>query len=123
MRQFSGKPGLSLFFNIGHRVFTTLVNVLFWQRLRDPFTMFKVFRRDCLYGLEFECDRFDFAHQAAAQRIPAGGTAGELPFAFLRRGQKLRLFSDSVSWLKILGRLQLMEIDPLAVVGKSRRPK
>jgi hypothetical protein len=47
-----GNDGLSLFVNFGHWFFTTLVNVLFLQRLRDPFTMFKVFRRDCLYGLD-----------------------------------------------------------------------
>ena len=54
---------MSLFFNLGHWFFTTLINVLFLQRLRDPFTMFKVFRRDCLFGLKFECDRFDFDYE------------------------------------------------------------
>ena len=44
----------------GHLLFAALINVLYRQRLDDPFTMFKVFRRDCLYGLQFECSRFDF---------------------------------------------------------------
>jgi SAM-dependent methyltransferase len=127
MRQFTGKPGLSLFFNIGHWVFTTLVNVLFFQRLRDPFTMFKVFRRDCLYGLEFESNRFDFDYELLIKLLRKGHQPVELPVNYRSRsyveGKKVRVFSDPVSWLKILVRLRLMEIDPLAVVEKSRRAK
>ena len=46
--------------NLGHLFFTGLFNVVYGQRLRDPFTMFKVFRRDCLSRLTFESNRFDF---------------------------------------------------------------
>ncbi len=46
--------------NLGHLLFVSLLNTLYRQRLRDPFTMYKVFRRDCLHGLRFECNRFDF---------------------------------------------------------------
>ena len=38
MRQFTGQRGLSLFMNLGHWFFTGFANVMFWQRLRDPFT-------------------------------------------------------------------------------------
>ena len=50
IRSFTRQPVLSLLLNAGHWAFTALVNVLFAQRLRDPFTMYKVFRRDCLTG-------------------------------------------------------------------------
>jgi hypothetical protein len=43
IRQFSDSPGLAAFFNFGHILFLTLFNVLYSQRLTDPFTMFKVF--------------------------------------------------------------------------------
>jgi hypothetical protein len=68
--------GLSLFLNFGHWFFATLINVLFSQRLRDPFTMFKVFRRDCLYGLEFECNRFDFDFELLIKLIRKGLSPG-----------------------------------------------
>ena len=51
MRQFNEQPSDRVLFNFGHLVFLGLLNVLYGQRLRDPFSMFKVFRRDCLYGL------------------------------------------------------------------------
>jgi glycosyltransferase involved in cell wall biosynthesis len=43
IRQFSDSRGLAAFFNFGHILFLTLFNVLYSQRLTDPFTMFKVF--------------------------------------------------------------------------------
>ncbi|HAO79535.1 MAG TPA: glycosyltransferase family 2 protein, partial [Verrucomicrobia subdivision 3 bacterium] len=79
MRQFTGQHGLSLFVNFGHWFFSTLINVLFFQRLRDPFTMFKVFRRDCLYALEFECNRFDFDFELLIKLIRKGYRPVELP--------------------------------------------
>ena len=60
MRHFSDQKGLSAYFNFGHVLFTGLLNILYGQRMKDPFTMFKVFRRDCLHNLVFECNRFDF---------------------------------------------------------------
>jgi hypothetical protein len=52
IRQFAKQKILSASLNLGHRFFTGLINVLFRQEMTDPFTMFKVFRRDCLFGLE-----------------------------------------------------------------------
>ena len=46
-----GQVLLGQWMNLGHLLFTALFNVVYGQRLRDPFTMFKVFRRECLSGL------------------------------------------------------------------------
>ena len=53
MRQFTGQPLLSAVMNGAHLFFTLLINVMFGARLRDPFTMYKVFRRDCMHGMAF----------------------------------------------------------------------
>ena len=94
MRQFTGQRGLSLFINSGHWFFSTLINVLFFLRLRDPFTMFKVFRRDCLYALEFECDRFDFDIELLIKLVRKGFYPLELPVNYRSRsfkeGKKVR---------------------------------
>jgi len=120
MRQFTGQHGLSLFVNLGHWFFSTLINVLFFQRLRDPFTMFKVFRRDCLYALEFECDRFDFDFELLIKLIRKGYHPVELPVNYRSRsfkeGKKVRLFRDPLTWLQALWRLRFSKIDPLAVI-------
>jgi glycosyltransferase involved in cell wall biosynthesis len=120
MRQFTGQHGLSLFVNLGHWFFTTLINVLFWQRLRDPFTMFKVFRRDCLYALEFECDRFDFDFELLIKLIRKGYHPIELPVNYRSRsfkeGKKVRLFRDPLTWLGAIAWLRFANIDPMRVV-------
>jgi 2-polyprenyl-3-methyl-5-hydroxy-6-metoxy-1,4-benzoquinol methylase len=53
MRQFANQRWLSFGLNVGHWFFTSLVNILFWQRLRDPFTMFKVFPAGLPGGIAF----------------------------------------------------------------------
>ena len=127
MRQFTGQHGLSMFVNFGHWFFSTLINVLFWQRLRDPFTMFKVFRRDCLYALEFECNRFDFDFELLIKLIRKGYRPVELPVNYRSRsfkeGKKVRMFRDPLTWLKALARLRFAKIDPLAVADKAHKPQ
>ena len=111
---------MSLFFNLGHWFFTTLINVLFLQRLRDPFTMFKVFRRDCLFGLKFECDRFDFDYELLIKLIRKGYRPIELPVNYRSRsfkeGKKVRMFRDPLTWLRTLAWLRFVKIDPMKVV-------
>jgi len=124
MRQFTGQHGLSLFVNIGHWFFATLINVLFFQHLRDPFTMFKVFRRDCISGLAFECDRFDFDFELLVKLVRKGYRPVELPVNYRSRsfkeGKKVRMFRDPLTWLKALARLRFAKIDPMRVVEQSR---
>ena len=123
MRQFTRQHGLSLFVNLGHWFFATLINVLFFQRLRDPFTMFKVFRRDCLYALEFECNRFDFDFELLIQLVRKGYRPVELPVNYRSRsfkeGKKVRMFRDPLTWVKALARLRFMKMDPMRVVEQT----
>lgn len=125
MRQFAGEHGLSIYLNFGHWFFTTLVNVLFFQQLRDPFTMFKVFRRDCLFGLEFECDRFDFDFELLIKLIRKGYCPIELPVNYRSRsfkeGKKVRMFRDPLTWLRALVRLRFVEIDPMSVAERVHK--
>ena len=124
MREFSGQPLMSFALNLGHWFFTTLVNVLFLQRLRDPFTMFKVFRRDCLHGLRFECNRFDFDYELLIKLLRKGYQPIELPVNYRSRsfkeGKKVSLFGDPVSWLKVCAKLRFTRIDPMAEIERSR---
>jgi glycosyltransferase involved in cell wall biosynthesis len=124
MRQFTGQYFLSLFFNLGHWTFTTLINLLFWQRLRDPFTMFKVFRRDCLSGLKLECNRFDFDHELVVKLIRKGYRPVEIPVNYRSRsykeGKKVRVLLDPLQWLRVLLWLRFVKIDPMAQIEQSR---
>lgn len=103
MRQFGDQRGLDTLLNLGHLFFTALINVLYRQHMTDPFTMFKVFYRDCLYGLEFECNRFDFDHELVIKLVRKGYRPLEIPVNYRSRsfkeGKKVRMVRDPLSWL------------------------
>jgi SAM-dependent methyltransferase len=124
MRSFTRQPLLSFFLNSGHWFFTTLLNVLFRQRLRDPFTMFKVFRRDCLYGLTFQCDRFDFDIELLVKLLRKGYRPLEIPVNYrsrsFKQGKKVTIFRDPLTWLRAIVRLRLSRQDPLAEIERQR---
>ncbi len=126
MRQFTGQRGLSTALNFGHWIFTTLVNVLFRQRLKDPFTMYKVFRRDCLFGLTFSCNRFDFDYELLIKLIRKGYRPLELPVNYRSRsfkeGKKVSMVRDPLTWLRALVRLRFARIDPLAEAARATAP-
>ena len=127
MRQFTGQRSLSTFLNVGHWFFTTLVNVLFWKRLRDPFTMFKVFRRDCLYGLRFTCNRFDFDYELLIRLMQKGYTPFEIPVNYRSRsfkeGKKVSMWRDPLNWLAALVRLRFSKVDTMTEVERTREVK
>jgi hypothetical protein len=108
IRQFNNQPGVSAFFNLGHLFFLTLFNMLYRQSLRDPFTMYKVFRRDCLYGLEFECNRFDFDFELVIKLLRKGYKPIELPVNYRSRsfqeGKKVSAVRDPLTWIRALVR-------------------
>lgn len=114
MRQFSGQPPLSAYLNFGHVLFTALLNGLYGQRLKDPFTMYKVFHRDCLYNLRFECDRFDFDFELVIKLIRKGYKPVEIPVNYKSRtfseGKKVRMFRDPLTWLRALIKYRFVKI-------------
>jgi SAM-dependent methyltransferase len=125
MRTFTTEPGLAHLLNFGHWLFATLINVLFRQRLKDPFTMYKVFRRDCLFGLEPVCNRFDFDIELLVLLLRKGYRPLEIPVGYRSRsfqeGKKVSMLRDPWTWLAVLARLRLSRLDPLAVIEKRRR--
>ena len=106
IRKFNDSAGLAATFNFGHLVFLTLFNVLNKQRLTDPFTMYKVFRRDCIWGLPFECNRFDFDFEIVIKLLRKGYKPLELPVNYFSRslaeGKKVNMFRDPLTWLRAL---------------------
>jgi hypothetical protein len=124
MRKFDGQPLLAAVLNLAHIGFTALFNVCYFQRLKDPFTMYKVFRRDCLYGLRFECNRFDFDWELLINLVRKGYRPFEIPVNYRSRsfkeGKKVSMFRDPITWVVACLRLRVRKFDPLAVVEKSR---
>ena len=106
IRNFDDAGGLAALFNFGHLIFLMLFNIVYRQRLSDPFSMFKVFRRECLYGLRFECNRFDFDWEIAIKLLRKGYRPLELPVNYRSRsfseGKKVTIFGDPITWLRAL---------------------
>ena len=104
IRHFDRAAHLSYAMNVGHRCFAFFLNMVFDQRLRDPFTMYKVFRRDCIYGLRFECNRFDFDHEIVGKLVRNGYSPVEIDVKYRSRsfdeGKKISIFRDPPTWIR-----------------------
>lgn len=127
MRQFNDQPVVAAILNFAHWFFTALINVGFGGRLKDPFTMYKVFRRDCLYGIRFECNRFDFDWEIVINFLRKGYQPLEIPVNYRSRsfaeGKKVSFFRDPLTWFRVFLKLRFTRFDPLREIERQRREK
>jgi len=114
MRKFEDQRLSGHLLNVGHWFFATLVNVVFRLRLHDPFTMYKVFRADCLRKLTFECDRFDFDFELLIKLVRNGYRPVEIPVNYRSRsfkeGKKVDAFRDPWTWLRAIIKFRLQKM-------------
>ncbi len=103
IRQFSDQPLQALVLNLAHWGFTLMINVSLGIWLHDPFTMYKVFRRDCLDGLHLECNRFDLDWELLIKLVRRGHRPIEIPVNYKSRsfkeGKKISMFRDPLTWV------------------------
>jgi SAM-dependent methyltransferase len=103
IRTFGGLSSLTVFMNSGHIFLTELFNLLYRQKLADPWTMYKVFRRDCLHRVLLECNRFDFDVELVAKLVRRGFSPVEIPVRYHSRsfaeGKKIRVLRDPLTWI------------------------
>jgi glycosyltransferase involved in cell wall biosynthesis len=108
IRKFADQPLQALILNVGHWGFALLINASFGIWLRDPFTMYKVFRRECLDGLTFTCNRFDFDFELLIKLIRKGHRPIEIPISYKSRsfkeGKKVSMWRDPLTWIIAWGR-------------------
>jgi glycosyltransferase involved in cell wall biosynthesis len=121
MRVFPEARTKSLVMNRAHLVFTAMFNVVYRTRLRDPFTMYKVFRRSCIDGVAFQSNRFDFDWELVAKLVRLGHIPVEVSITYEARGfdhgKKVRFFRDPLTWMVALARFRF---SPLQAPGKPR---
>ncbi|HEU5081507.1 MAG TPA: glycosyltransferase family 2 protein [Opitutaceae bacterium] len=103
IRKFSDQPLHALMLNLAHWSFTFLIDASLFVWLKDPFTMYKVFRRDCLQGITLKCNRFDLDWELLIKLIRAGHRPIEIPISYRSRsfkeGKKISIFRDPLTWL------------------------
>jgi glycosyltransferase involved in cell wall biosynthesis len=115
IRKFSDQPLQALMLNVAHWTFTLLINVSLGIWLKDPFTMYKVFRRECLQGLTFRCNRFDFDWELLIKLVRKGYRPIEIPITYhsrsFKEGKKIRIFRDPFTWLIAWARARFGRLD------------
>jgi glycosyltransferase involved in cell wall biosynthesis len=106
IRAFESYPGTAMIMNFAHWAFTFIFNVLYRQKTTDPATMYKVFSRSCLEGIEFRCNRFVFDFELVSKLVLAGYSPIEIPVEYMSRGfaegKKVQFFRDPLTWVKVL---------------------
>jgi len=72
--------------NFGQLLFARTFNFLFQQRVTDVNTMFKVFRRECIEGVDFVATGFSFDIELACKLVKNGYGPMEVPVNYVARG-------------------------------------
>lgn len=116
IRHFSTQPLVSWVMNLGHWGFTLMLNLACGSSLKDPFTMYKVFRRDCLHRLRFHANRFDFDWELVIKLLRKGYQPLELPVNYESRsfgdGKKVSFLRDPLSWFWAVVRFRCERLYP-----------
>ena len=103
VRQFENQAMRAFLLNLGHYVFVAFFNFIYGTRLSDPFTMFKVFRREAIAGLTLKSNRFDLDWELVGKLTRRGHQPLEIEVDYKARdfkmGKKVRLVRDPISWI------------------------
>src|SRR5262245_47352612 len=79
---------------VANRLLTWFTNVLFFAKLTDMETAYKVFRRRVLSSIRLRCVGFDFEPELTARLLLAGRRIVEVPIAYnprrVEEGKKIR---------------------------------
>ena len=94
----------SFLFNLAGIFYNLLFNFLYSKSFKDPTTMFKVFKVNCIKNLTFESDRFDFDWELLCKvALNKKLKFVEVPVSYISRsfaeGKKVRIFPDSLIWI------------------------
>ena len=114
IRKFTDQRVHAAVLNLAHWTFTLMINASLGIWLNDPFTMYKVFRRDCISGLRLECNRFDFDWELLIKLVRRGYRPIEIPVAYhsrsFKQGKKVSMFRDPLTWMFALVKYRLQPL-------------
>jgi len=114
IRKFTDQKLHAVVLNLAHWTFTLMINASLGIWLTDPFTMYKVFRRDCIRGLRLECDRFDLDWELLIKLVRRGHRPLEVPVSYRSRsfkaGKKISMLRDPVTWIIALAKYRFQPL-------------
>jgi Glycosyl transferase family 2/Methyltransferase domain len=86
VRRFAKSHVKELMLNFAQLVFAQTFNALYQKHTTDINTMFKVFRSECLEGLELTGDRFELDIELVCKLVRNGNSPFEVPVNYVARG-------------------------------------
>ena len=114
IRKFTDQKVRAAVLNLAHWTFALMINASLGIWLTDPFTMYKVFRRDCIRGLRLECNRFDFDWELLIKLVRKGYRPVEIPVSYRSRsfsqGKKVSIFRDPLTWMVALAKYRFQPL-------------
>jgi Glycosyl transferase family 2 len=100
VRRYDATPVRGLLLNFAQVMFARTYSVLYQQRVTDVNTMFKVFRAECLDGLDLRSNGFELDIELACKLARNGHSPMEVPVNYVARGfaegKKIRFWRDAV---------------------------
>jgi len=98
IRSFDDSKWYAQLINYGTEVFGFIFALLYGQTLTDPQTMFKVFRRECMYGITWKSNYFQLDWEIVCKFVKRGYIPMEIPVSYDSRsneeGKKIKLWRD-----------------------------
>ena len=86
VRRYASSRLKAFLMNFAQVMFAKTFNVLYQQRTTDVNTMFKVFRRECIDGIDFRGNGFNFDIELACMIVVNGFSPMEVPVNYVARG-------------------------------------
>lgn len=107
MRKFSDtRSVIEDYLNLGQKLLTGILNVACGCKLTDPFTMYKIFHKDCMYGINFVGGNFGLDWEIVIRFVRKGCIPTEIPVSYQARsyadGKHIALFGTPIEGLKAL---------------------
>jgi ribosomal protein S27E len=100
VRKYDTTPIKGFALNFAQVMFAKTYNVLYQQRVTDVNTMFKVFRSECLDGLDLVGNGFELDIELACKLARNGNSPMEVPVNYAARGfedgKKIRFWRDAI---------------------------
>jgi glycosyltransferase involved in cell wall biosynthesis len=100
VRKYDATPIRGLALNFAQVVFARTYDLLYQQRVTDVNTMYKVFRAECLDGLDLQSNGFELDIELACKLARNGNSPMEVPVNYVARGfdegKKIRFWRDAI---------------------------
>jgi len=81
---------------VANKIFAWLATLLYWTKITDEATCYKVFRADVIKSLNLRCKHFEFCPEVTARLLKRGYRYAEVPISYQARtygqGKKIKWY-------------------------------